>query len=288
MKKNAQILITTLLFITIVIILMITVVIITSRDIKQVTTTARYEKALNLSETNLKGAIEKVKVGTLSNLFTLNCISSNLDSAQSLATCNLDNSTENFQTTVTVQDKSSIDDYEAKKDQPIDVAMNQSGTGYNGIINASWDNANVAMEFAIYYKTGNTYKVVRDMWDPTNPDSIIESGRTPAINFVEVIPTSINFNIASIPQIAADGSVNILAMTLTPRTKSASITSTKVNVSASSPNFPKQMREFTSISTNSLDPNSPIARVQTKILLATQVGALFDYSILTEGSLSLP
>lgn len=305
--KKGQILIITLLVLTVIAIITVSLVGLVNRDIQQVASNEQYEDAYNTSETQLKKVLDKfaspnTDISTLPTTFNsptdLSCTTPTTAGRDVSYTCTATStelSTVPLYTEIVVKDTDKVNQFPIYKDRTFDINLN----GYVGTIEFFWDK-NAAIEFALTYRDASgTLQIIRDVYDPTYVyDSYAAISDQPYNDLTGIHP----FNFRDIPTRADATSVAInLSETLTlggtafsGTTVTLSITprmqdkydSILFNANATSGGLPNQIREFTSKSYNVNGGDStPVANIETKIPLSPQPDSVLDASLLTNGIL---
>jgi len=309
MKKKGQILLITLLVITILSILTVSAIVFATKDIKQVAQNNQYNQSYNVAENQLQRILssysdpKKSLIGGTTNLTNdplfysigkSSCIQ-NLNITNPIAntevdcTFNTDRTFSSFPTisVVKVTDTKDLLSYTILKDQALDINLSNSGSGYSNGINISWIQPNIALDIAYTYldATGN-YKTIRDVYDYNGSlfnlkgtYVITPSGTHPFSYSLTPQPgtsTIINLNLSTIP-----GYLSSVGLRITPR-MSSGISSDIFNITPTTyTNYPAQIRTFNSSTYNANDNVSPIAQVVSKINLFGQPNYSFDYGLIS-------
>lgn len=285
MKIKGQILITTLLSLTIITLLVASLTMIAGRDVIQLATSERYEQFYNIAETELRNFIDQIGINSgLSGFFgegecidTFWCqknISSNFTPEDILTN-----------TLIVVRDTREIKEMEIKKDSAFNIKLNQN---YVGSITFDWEYdpslVDIAFEVALMVDNGGHKEVLRDVYNPSNILGIGVSG--------VLFPTGTSQ--ANKTQFVLDLSTIILskeALWITPRIVSPGSDSDYVILKSATfsdlSNVPYQVREYISETSQSGLESSPVAKVISRIPLTPQIGSLFDNVLLTDGQLKL-
>lgn len=283
---KGQILITTLLALTIITLLVASLTIIAGRDVIQLANSERYEQFYNIAESEIKEYISSI--GISQNLETHfiagECLSPSLcqKSINSIFT------PENIstQTLLTVRDTWEIKNIEVKKDNPFEIKLNNN---YNGTITFQWEYdtsvVQVAFEIALLVDNGSSKEVLRDVYNPsTAMNEIGVSGVLFPLGMPEQDKTRFSLDLSAI------GS-NKLSLWVTPRIISPGVATDiillkEVTFSDTS-NVPLQIREYIAQTSETGNLSSPVVNVVSRIPLTPQIGSLFDYVLLTDGQLKI-
>ncbi len=300
--KKGQILLITMLVLMVLAIVIVGIVIVTNRDIGQVTTNQKYEQLYNVAETELQRVVAKYGVSTV----RLGDLSRDPDLDEYITDCTPVNeslalgydcsvSDENalgleLDTEILVVDRKEIRNLEIYKDESITVKLE----GYKQSLDVTWDQ-NVAMEFSMNFfidsNNNGTWdqneeiKEVSDIFDnfgvfnskdPTNTFGFtsINSGR------------GVRFRINSISTLPANYYTR--SITITPRTRENNPNPVLLSVVPSDPgSFPFQVRAFETTTYDTLDNNTPVVEVNSQVSLESQIDSIFNYSLITNGNISL-
>ncbi len=297
--KKGQILLITLLVLTILGIITVSLVTLANRDIGQVSSTDKYEQAYNTAENELFPILNKysqygLPLTTLPTDFT-SCNTLGLPNQYECQFVSSNFSNISFNTTVTVKEMQDVIDFQLYKDRTFDIDLNSV---FKGELSFTWDKA-AAIDFALTYKdvSTNTLKVIRDVYDLSSPVVISSlSGDDPyndplnihpfvfAIADITNLAKSTKFTISQINGLPA--SAQPISLRVTPR-MTEQLGAINLTITATDKTqFPNQLREFVSTSYIAIDKNTPVASLKTQIPLYPQVDNAFDYALIAEGALS--
>ncbi len=305
MNKNTlkgQILVITLLTLTIIGVLVVTIVLVTRRDFTQSANSEKYERLYNTADNNLQNLLADYSVPTanLTTLPTGTCqtlVSGNYYrctyTAQEAA------STYTSTTTVFVENKKNIEDYVLKKDNALILDIN----AYLGGFNIQWDKENVAMDVTIIFSNNQSFgrlNMTRDIYDRNSTkviDSQIIPGFTNLFPFVQSTSTPsraffLDVSDTFLAPSAIPGFINAnaytpLYMVIIPRSKNINEEVT-INVTPDNPSsLRNQVREFRSLSEDLQDPNGPKASLIARVPLLPEIPAALLNGITAGGNLVL-
>ncbi len=303
-KKKAQILLVTLLVLTVVAMAVSGTVILLNRDVGQVSTSQKYQQIYNVAESQLQRVIEKYgnyneDLNNIGNDFAT--CSSVQQEENNIYECTFSdeiNAATTIDTSLTAIDSKNINELSIKKDQALTVNLN----GYRNGVQINWGE-NFAMELSITYfidANGNSVwdnnEEIQNIGDVYDLQNVFDSreGNDPnsesVFNFsifdAENVATSLQFTVSSIDNFQA----NYYPMNLTviPRSNLSSLSSTKISITPTDPSvFPYQIRSFEAKSFDSEDPSSPVATVESFIPLGSQIDSIFNYAFITKDTLTL-
>lgn len=281
-KKNAQIMLITLLVLIVLGILLAGIVLVLRRDTEQTVANAKFEQLFNSAEANLQSVVNEVgdaseELNTLPGSFS-ECIA---DQANIEYTCTFVNSEfSSIETTteVNIENTKEVEDYEVNKDKSFALDLN----GYADTIEISWD-SDVAMELTFIYETsGGDLQVITDIYD--SPGVLDTPVVSHSFTFSNTTSRSFQTNLSTISGFSGTARTLIL----TPRTDNP-LGSTRISLRAITniPAFPYQMRVFTSASFDQADGSSPVARIITQIPLTPQIDSIFNYGLFTDSDIGL-
>ena len=282
--KKGQILIITLLVLTILSILTISLVVLNNRDVGQTVNNEVYEKIYNSSETKLK---EVIGILTNSNqslsILPTNYGSSCVSLGGSIATyeCNF-NLTSDSDTAITYSDKITISNekditnYSLSKDRPLSLNLD----GYAGGLRISINKA-MALDFTLIYLQGATYRTLSGVYDPsTGTYNSTDPGFSSY--FAPISGNPLNFNL-TIP--AAYSAFKQLS--ITPRSKAVGdavlISVTGLDLST----YPVQVRRFYSQAYRNNDADSPSVKIVSQFPLTPQLEGMLDYALITSDTVEV-
>jgi hypothetical protein len=288
--KNAQILLVTLLVMTIISIIVVGLIVISNRDVQQVVVSDKYDQILNSSENQMKGTIDTLSKNgvTLDKISQLlpsqNCVPQTLGTDYICTFTTTGDTQVEVKNVLRVKDSKEIKEFEILKDDSFEINLN----AYNGYLTSSWDKA-MPIQFDITFRRADgTYFIISDVFDMTNnyPGISPQSNFTDTlsihpINFEPVdnqgLATQVKFNIAS----TSGYSGTPVWLSITPRSKQ-SYDSIKFSLRAQDEGlFPFQMREYTIESVDAGDAGSPVVRLEVAVPLNSQPISLLDYGLLT-------
>lgn len=304
---KGQILIITLLTLTIVGVLVTTIVVVTRRDFNQSANTEKYERLYNTADNNLQKVLADYASPT-ANLSTL--VASQLPSGTCTTLVNLNyykctytnqELTGDFVSTTTlfVENKKEINDYVLKKDSALILDI----TGYLDGFSFQWDRPNVALEVAIVFSNNlpnGRLNITRDIYD-RNGTKVIDSEAQPGFtNLFPFIQNSTDpsrgffldvSNVFNTPG-AVPGYINAnpyspLFLVIIPRSDTAN-DEIILDVTPDNPSGLKaQVREFRSLGEDLQDSTGPKASLITRVPLLPEIPAAILNGITTSGNLVL-
>jgi hypothetical protein len=299
---RGQILVITLLTLTIVGVLVTTIVVVTRRDFNQSANSEKYERLYNTADNNLQTLITDFGAPSvqLSTLPAANCtaiVSNNY------YRCTYTNQelTGDFVTTtnVFIENKKNVEDYVLKKDTALLLDINN----YLGGFNFSWDQEDVALEIVVIYSNNlpnGRLNITRDIYDRNSTkviDSQSQPGFTNLFPFVQNSSTPTRAftldisNIFNTPS-AIPGYINAnayvpLYMAVIPRSNYV-FEQIILDITADTPaSLRNQVREFRSLGEDIQDARGPKASLITKVPLLPEIPAALLNGITTSGNLVL-
>lgn len=276
--QRGQILIITLLVLTILSILTVSLVILNNRDVGQTVNNEIYEKIYNSSETKLKEVVGILTSSTQSlSILTTRYGSSCVNLGGSIATyeCNFtltsdSDNTITYSDKVTVSNEKDIVNYGLNKDRPLTINLD----GYSNAVRVGLNKA-IAMEFTLIYLQGGTYRTISGVYDPsTGTYNSIDPTFNTYISLISGNP--LNFNL----QFPASYSAFKL-LTITPRSKAVgdavllSVTGTDLAT------YPVQVRRFNSQAYMNNNADSPSVKIVSQFPLTPQLEGMLDYALIT-------
>jgi len=189
-------------------------------------------------------------------------------------------------TELQIEDKRKLERYELNKDQTFLVKL----SGYKGNFTVDLYQ-NVALEFALIYKIGNTLNKIVDVFDIGQNISSTQLISSLSSTFV-LLPTSrnnslVSFDINILNWLSRNGITNIntidaLYLLVTPRTIK-DIYSVVLNLDSSIPDsLPYIVREFKARSSFRNRSQSPVIELLSQVTITEQYDSNFFYSILIE------
>jgi hypothetical protein len=290
--KKGQILLFTLVVITILSIVTISIIVLSTRDVAEVVTGEKYDQAYNAAESKLSELLDrygKNDVNPLPAECTGAITPTNIECVYLINDLNLNTA---YQTKIQIANKKDIEGFKVDKDRSIEILL----SGYTGTLNITWDTNVTALDFAFVYENPSSpgqYKTVKDVYDTTNPVRLYESLNTTTTFAYQTIPEGISLavgttksNTISSPLNSSIGLTNNdspLYLQITPRT---TLTSSRLTIKPVDPNgYPFQVREYFATSIDPNDVNSPVANLRAVILLNAQSNGIFGYTLLTDGIL---
>lgn len=290
--KKGQVLLITLLVLTIIGIVIVGLVTLSNRDVSQVITSEKYEKLYNTSETQVRQIIDNFgkydkPLTTLPTVFT-QCTGTGL--AYNCTFVDTTTGNTNVKTDITVNDTSTITNYEVQKDRSFIMQIK----GYSGTLDFTWDKA-TAVEFSVIAQdSARNLKVVKDVYDLSGVyDGLVGDNpySTPHPNhpFTYIVKDPSNkantVTLNMTPAALGLGSTDyVYYLTITPRLKTdnESVRFTITGIAGLLP----QIREFISTSVDTNDSNSPLAKVISQIPLAPQMDSVFDYALISNSAIN--
>jgi len=275
--KKGQILIITLLVLTILSILTVSLIILNNRDVTQTVNTEVYQKVYNSSETKLKEVLGVVadpnkSLSSLSTQYTT-CI--NQGGSILTYACNFtlpsdSDPTITYTDQVTVSNEKDIVDFPVSKDRPLTLNL----VGYSNGLRISTNKA-TALDFTLIYLQGGTYQTFSGVYDPstatyTSTDPVFKT----YINPDPIDPLGFTLRLPPIYN-------SFQLLSITPRLQTANDSVLMTVKAIDLPTYPAQVRKFVSQAYTSNDTDSPIVKIVTQIPLSPQTDGLLDYSLLT-------
>lgn len=280
MKRTyqGQILIITLLVLTIIAVIIVGIVGIATRDVQQTVANRKYEELLNNAELNVvklldKYADTKSALTQLVTEYPSNCRSILLDEYECRFT------DQNLVTVVNVEDSSTVNDYELKKDGSLELQLN----GFRDEVSVYWEGLS-AMEFSLFFTASNKQQQIIDVFDlnaiydsvgndPLN-DLAPQNHAFPFVADAAKGTGWYKFNIAGVTGLPADATTHSLR--ITSRQPDNSSVKVLLDVQGSA-GFPDQVREFTATSFDNAADVHATARVRTVVPILAQVSSVFNY-----------
>ncbi len=301
-KRSGQILVITLLTLTIVGVLVTTIVLVTRRDFSQSANSEKYERLYNVADNNLQTLLAdySLPAANLTALAGAGC-QTIVNSNYYRCTYTSQESGTSFVSTtnVFVENKKSVDDYVLKKDNALILDVNSYLSG----ISFQWDKENVALEVVLVYSNNlpsGRLNIVRDIYD-RNATKVVDSQTQPgfvnAFPFVQGVSNpsrSFTLDISDIFNVSSNipGFLNAnpfvpLYLAIIPRSKNLdeqiTITITPDNPST----LRNQTREFRALGEDLSDPTGPKASLVARVPLLPEVPATLLNGISTNGNLIL-
>lgn len=304
--KSGQILLVTLLVLMVLAVVIVGVVIVTNRDIGQVVSNQKYEQLYNVAETELRRVVDIYgeSSSTLSDpsrdqdlsIYVQDCIAVNETTATGYNCRMVDDNALNLtlETRVSVLERKDINDFEIYKDETISINL----AGYNQGIDFSW-NQDAAMEFSLSYfvdsngngvwDTNEPLEEVRDTYDRYSVFDSIDSSNQ--FQFQALNPSApgrgVRLVISNIVSLQGIQYVT-RSISVTPRMRVANPDPVLLSVEPTDPgSFPFQVREFVSSTFDPIDESTPFVEVSAQIPIESQIDSIFNYSIITDGNISL-
>jgi hypothetical protein len=302
---KGQILVITLLTLTIVGILVTTIVIITRRDFNQSANSEKYERLYNSADNNLQTLIADYSSpsSNLAALPTAGIPNATCVTFSPGYRCNFTDQalTGDFtaRTSVFIEDKKNINDYVLKKDSALILDI----TNYLGGFSFSWDKSDVALEVAVIFSNNLTFgrlNIARDIYDRNSTkviDSQVQPGFTNMFPFVQnsgnptrafTLDISDIFNTPSaIPgYINANGYIPMY-LAIIPRSNYA-LEQITIDITPDTPSsLRNQVREFRSLAEDWQDARGPKASLITRVPLLPEIPAALLNGITTSVNLVL-
>jgi type II secretory pathway pseudopilin PulG len=288
-KRRGQIMLITLLVLVILGVIISGIVIVLQRDTSQVVVNEKYEQLYNSAEANLKQILDDyatyaIPLSSLPTNFT-ECLERVSGIKYECSFNNSNYTTFSASTTVEVEDVKRINGFEVQKDDILNLSLNN----YRNNLNIKWD-GDAAIELGvIYLNTSGEYKIVKDVFDPTNlfSNTTISSHSFTFSTLPGEDPNK-SFSISLDNIVGVDSSATLLNLTITPR-MSTNFGSIRIDVEPLDlSSFPYQMRVFRAVS---FDGNgggdTPVVRLETQVPLNPQIDSIFDYSLLTDSDIGL-
>jgi hypothetical protein len=289
MKKEiqkAQVLLLTLIILSVMGVLIIGTIIIFRRDSGQVINTEKYQRILNVAETDLirvaeeyaspSSLIENIVSDARFQDLLSGCAFRFDNQSQKSTTCkSVSNETNelNLETEIQLVDSKDIENLTIYKDQPLQVAL----SGYKSIIYIQVDDG-TPLELSISYlnqSTGLT-EILRAFVDKNRllNSSTISGNLSPYISFPE--SGVINLSLQALPS-----NYSTINFEMTIRINSTENESTQVSIRPSSyTDFPYQIRNFKIKSFDSLSVSTPVVQLSTSSLINSESSSFLDYPLL--------
>lgn len=286
--KNAQVLLLTLIVLSVVGVLIIGMIIIFNRDSSQVINTEKYQEILNVAETDLVRVAREyfdparsietlVSDGRFQDLLT-NCSFRVNDQTSKTTVCksiSQQSQEKNLETEISITDSKQIIDYKMLPDQPLTIDL--SGYKSSVIISA---NQNNPLEISINYIVNGKSEVLRGFIDR---DLLIADQEIKGnIQTITSFPQTniININLSNLPSSYFLQDLQITFRRYDTVQKNTSITVVPDNFT----DFPYQIREISVKSFDSLALNSPVVNLVANLPLKGEVLPFLDYPLLTKSS----
>ncbi len=285
MRIKGQILITTLLSLTIISLLVASLTMIAGRDVVQLATSERYEEFYNIAETELRNHIDQIGISSALGSFFEEGECIDAFWCQKNISSNFTPEDILTNTLLVVRDTREIKEMEIKKDSSFNIKLNSN---YTGSIIFDWDydpsQVDIAFEVSLLVNNGGKKEVLRDVYNPSNILGVGVSGVLFPIGFSQANKTHFVIDLSAII-------LNKEALWVTPRILSPGSDSDYVILKSATfsdlSNVPYQIREYISETSQTGIESSPVAKVISRIPLTPQIGSLFDYVLLTDGQLKL-
>ncbi len=289
-KYKAQIMLITLIVLTILSIVTVTAIVLNSRDVAEVVVNKKYDEIYSASENKV---LELVNIyGTYeSTLASLggdqNCIG--LDSNTFSCNFELESTNFNIESDVSVSDEKDIVDYKVFKDRSIELKLN----GYRGDLDIYWDkpgqpiSSQASLEFVLIYRdSGGNYKAVIDIF---NGVGVYDS--TPIHRFTFSENPVYSSNTTTARRISFVGAISAtdtpILLSITPRMNNLDDSVDITIIPTIAGTYPDQIRKFESKAYDPLDGETPVVNLITQIPLYPQTLGLFDYLLLSEGDITI-
>lgn len=284
--KKAQVLLPTLIVLSVVGVLITGMIIIFNRDSSQVINTEKYQEILNVAETDLvriareyfnpSTSIESLVSdgrfqGLLSNCsFRVNDQTSKTTICKSISEQSQE---KNLDTEISITDSKQIIDYEMSPDQPLTIDL----SGYRSSVIIS-SNVNTPLEISINYTLNGNSQVLRGFIDT---DLLIADQATKGnIQSITSFPqtNTISLNLSALPLSYLLQNLQITFRSSTNLQNNVTLTVVPNNYS----DYPYQIREASVRSFDLLASNSPVVNLVTKSPLRGEVAPFLDYPLLTK------
>jgi hypothetical protein len=281
-NQKGQILLITLLVLTIVSIVVIGIVSVTNRDVSQVANNEKYEKLYNYAENELRefiavnGIINPTTSDCVTDIQGIVCTYDNADLGETATDIVLEN-------LINVRDVQDIDGYTVEKDRTLDVKLGSITplSGYRDRVSITWSNfTSTSMEVILTYWDGGNYRTMRDVF---NSSAAYDTNRTFSFNYSSIS----NGLVIHIGNTLSNNLYTPISMTLIPRIRSVTGSTTLDVIPLNAAGYPAQMREFRSTVRDIRDTNSPKAAVIAKILLSGTLPSIFDGGLMVDQDLIL-
>lgn len=284
--KKAQVLLLTLIVLSVVGVLIIGMIIIFNRDTSQIINTEKYQEILNVAETDLvriareyfdpSSSIESLVSDGRFQDFLTNCSFRVNDQTSKTTTCksiSTESRDKNLDTEISITDSKQIIDYEMTADQPLTINLE----GYRSSLNIE-SSTNIPVEISINYITNGSNEVLRGFVDKdlliANQD--VKGNIQSITSFPQ--PNIITLNLSNLP---SSYLLQNLQVTLRATTNIQGNITLNV-IPDNFTDFPYQMREAGVKSFDSLATNSPVVNLVTRSLLKGEVAPFLDYPLLTK------
>ncbi len=275
--KKGQILVITLLVLTILSIVTVSLVILNTRDVGQIVNSEIYDKVYNSSETKLKEIVGVVGDPTvsLSQLTSKYNTCTNLGGTILTYECSYSLQSDsdpdiNYSDTIKVSNEKDIVDYQLEKDRPLTLNM----AGYTNNLTITLSKASAVEFTAVYDEGGGVYGSFSDVYDPVGTYSSTNSSTRSY--YTNPVPSNTNYFVFNTPS-----GYNYKLLSITPRLKdpgdSLLITIKPFDYST----YPVQIRKFESNAYENGNINSPTVKIITQIPINPQTNGLLNYSLLT-------
>lgn len=290
-RYKGQIMLITLIVLTILSIVTVTAIVLNSRDVAQVALSKKYDNIYLASENKVLELVEvfgeyESSLASLSSS-PYNCIGSQ----GSLYECSfdLDSGETLLQSDVSISDEKNIEDFKVFKDRSIEIKLE----GYRGDLDMYWDkpgeplNTQASLDFVLVYRnSAGNYLSISDLYngagvyDSTNINSFVFS-ESPLYTGNTTTATRLSF----VGAISATDYPVLLS--ITPRMANIDDSVDMTIIPSVSGTYPDQIRKFESKAYDPLDPRTPVVNLITQIPLYPQTMGLFDYLLLSEGDITI-
>lgn len=287
--QKAQVLLLTLIILSVMGVLIIGTIIIFRRDSGQVINTEKYQQILNVAETDLirvaeeyanpSNLIENIVSDARFQDLLSSCAFRFDNQSQKSTTCQStsDETNElNLNTEIQLIDSKDIENLSIYKDQPLQVQLD----GYRSSVQIDLEDT-IPSEISLSYvnqSTGLT-EILRTFIDRNRllSQNVISGNLSPYISFPEA--GVISLNLQSLPS-----NYSTVNFEITIRIDSAENESAQVNIQPSNyTDFPYQIRNFKVKSFDSQSASTPVVQLSTFSLISSEASAFLDYPLLIDG-----
>lgn len=291
---KGQILLITLLVLTILSIATVSIVLLNTRDVSQVQNSQQYNQIYNSIENEIKGLVQAFGKAEISlnplNTTPYSCLE-NIPGESYKCNLNLVSGNLNLTAELNITDEKKYEKFQIFKDRSLEINLD----GYKDDLDIYWENPNLpladqaSLEFILIYRDASgEFKSLIDIYNvagvytspitvSSNPFVFLENPLYPGNQFARRLDFSTTLIATDKPE----------KLVIIPRMKRIN-SSIEIDILPTiNSTYPNQIRKFVGKSVISNDPNSPVVNVITQIPLYPQTLSVLDYAILTNGEITL-